>query len=591
MIRRKPVECIDMDDVLLESLLNRLSRQQLQPEDFSTLAETVRSYHYVTRLIEKKSTSIGRLRSMLFGASTESTSHVTGRNRDVSKPGQGTMSSGPQDSNLTDSVGDATNSGATAVRLHEESPKPDIHRSGKKKLPGHGRNGVDSFPTAERIHVEYVGMKSGCACPRCVTGTAYRIGNPKKLIRFRGQAPIQPTIYELESFRCDLCGEMFVAPAPEGVGDEKYDATVVSVLGLLKYGCGMPFNRLMAFEADLGIPLAASTQWQLVSDGAMNLAPVLEELTDRAAQGQIIYNDDTTVKVLELRKQRAESQKSAKATKQNARENRTGMFTTGIVSILDDQHSIALYFSGAEHAGENLAKILAKREEERTPPIQMCDASSRNCPEEFKTILANCMAHARRKFVDVYDHFEQECRHVLEELEKVYANDAQTKERGMSPQERLAFHQAESGPIMDGLLEWIKRQIEMKRVESNSGMGAAIEYMRKHWIKLTQFLRVAGAPLDNNLCERALKKAIVHRKNSLFYKTFNGAKVGDLYMSLIFTCDLNDVNPFDYLTELLRHKDELAAAPERWLPWNYRENLTDPPRAGPFTEPLELTSV
>jgi hypothetical protein len=110
-------------------------------------------------------------------------------------------------------------------------------------------------------------------------------------------------------------------------------------------------------------------------------------------------------------------------------------------------------------------------------------------------------------------------------------------------------------------------------------------------ILLKTLLNVAGAPLDNNLCERALKKAIVHRKNSLFYKTLNGAKVGDLYMSLIFTCGLNDVNPFEYLTELLRHKDELAEAPERWLPWNYRENLTHPPRAGPFTESIELTSV
>jgi hypothetical protein len=82
---------------------------------------------------------------------------------------------------------------------------------------------------------------------------------------------------------------------------------------------------------------------------------------------------------------------------------------------------------------------------------------------------------------------------------------------------------------------------------------------------------VAGAPLDNNVAERALKKAILHRKNSLFYKTLHGAEVGDLYMSLIHTCELNGVNSFDYLTELQRHSADVRRAPADWMPWNYRE--------------------
>ena len=111
------------------------------------------------------------------------------------------------------------------------------------------------------------------------------------------------------------------------------------------------------------------------------------------------------------------------------------------------------------------------------------------------------------------------------------------------------------------------------RTEPNSALGGAIGYTLKHWEKLTLFLRQAGAPLDNNVCERALKKAILHRKNALFYKTQNGAKVGDLFMSLIYTCQLNEVNPFDYLTELQQHAEALAASPERWMPWNYRDAL------------------
>jgi transposase len=130
---------------------------------------------------------------------------------------------------------------------------------------------------------------------------------------------------------------------------------------------------------------------------------------------------------------------------------------------------------------------------------------------------------------------------------------------------------------MDEFEKWLTEQLSERKVEPNSGLGMAISYMKNHWSPLTLFLRVAGAPLDNNLCERALKKAILHRKGSLFYKTENGARVGDLYMSLIHTCQLGASNPFHYLTELQKHAEELTQRPQDWMPWNYRETLV---RAG-----------
>ena len=100
------------------------------------------------------------------------------------------------------------------------------------------------------------------------------------------------------------------------------------------------------------------------------------------------------------------------------------------------------------------------------------------------------------------------------------------------------------------------------------------------------------APLDNNVAERALKKIILHRKNSYFFKTQNGARVGDLYMSLIYTCELNGVNPSDNLTELERHGEALASRPEQWMPWNYRSTLEDIKAKRPLSdEPLESQFV
>ena len=175
--------------------------------------------------------------------------------------------------------------------------------------------------------------------------------------------------------------------------------------------------------------------------------------------------------------------------------------------------------------------------------------------------------------MEVVENFPEECRYVLETLGGVYHCDALAREQKLSPEERLRFHQEHSGPLMKGLHEWMEAQLAEHKTEPNSGLGKAISYLLNHWPKLTLFLRQPGAPLDNNIVERALKKAILNRRNALFYKTLNGAEVGDLFMSLIHTCELNGANPFDYLTELQRHTEELKQRPSEWMPWNYRETL------------------
>ena len=215
---------------------------------------------------------------------------------------------------------------------------------------------------------------------------------------------------------------------------------------------------------------------------------------------------------------------------------------------------------------------MKQRESDSESLIQMCDALSRNTPKltGVQILLAYCLSHGRRQFVDIAPNFPEECRYVLEALGEVYYNDSLSREQKLSPEERLLFHQEHSGPVMKRLKEWLAAQLAEHRTEPNSGLGKAITYLLRHWTKLTLFLRQQNAPLDNNIAERALKKAILHRRNALFYKTINGAQVGDLFMSLIHTCELNKVNPFDYLTEMLRHPAEVAVRPEEWMPWNYR---------------------
>jgi len=427
--------------------------------------------------------------------------------------------------------------------------------------PGHGRNGAEAFSGAERVEIKHQTLAHGDRCPECRQGNVYAQQEPKVLLRVTGQAPMAATVYSLERLRCGACGQVFTAQEPGGVGEDKCDESAAAMIAQLKYGSGTPFHRLEQLEKQLGIPLPAATQWETVEQAAHLIKPARDELIRQAAQGEVVHNDDTSMRVLRLER--------------DPKDDRTGVFTSGIVSTFEGR-KIALYFTGSKHAGENLADVLKRRDRGLSPPVQMCDALSRNVPHVApgtEILLANCLAHGRRQFVDVAENFPRECRYVLEMLGQVYEHDAEARDRGLTPVERLELHQERSTPVMDALHAWLELQLAERRVEPNSGLGQAIEYLLRHWVPLTLFLRQAAAPLDNNIVERALKRAVLHRKNALFYRTLKGAQVGDLFMSLIHTCQLCGANSFDYLIELQRHARELAARPSEWMPWNYRDTL------------------
>ena len=516
----------------LGAIVERARQAPLSPEDHAKLKAAMDTLAFMTAELEAKRASLDRLRRWLFGAPTETTRTIVG-------------------------------------------PEPSSPVT-RPLRPGHGRLSAAAYTGADRVMIPHPSLQRGDRCPGCTTGKIYPLAEPATLVRITGMAPLSATVYACDRWRCNLCGEVFTAPAPAGVGDAKYDATATSMVGLLKYGCGLPFHRIEVLQRGLRIPLPAATQWQLVHDALPHLVPAWDELCGQAAQGQIVYNDDTTMKVLALT---AEQRRAAAADEET--DARTGVFTSGIVATRDGHH-IALFFTGAQHAGENLAAVLARRAATLAPPIQMCDALAANTAGAFDTLLAHCLAHARRRFVDVVDNFPAEVRHVLEALREVYRTDALTRARALSAEDRLHVHQVESGPRMVALETWLRQQFDERQVEPNSGLGTAIAYMLKHWAPLTLFLRVPGAPLDNNVCERALKKVILHRKNALFYRSLAGARVGDVFMSLIHTAELNDVSPFEYLVALQQHPQAVELDPSEWLPWNYEATLVElRGRAGP----------
>lgn len=529
----------------LEAIVAR-AEKAMSPEDHRRLKAAIETFAWLASEIEQKSASIARLQRLLFGAKTEKAAHVLGAN--------------PLESGRSEESG---------------GPSQD-----KKRRRGHGRNGASAYPGAERISVPHESLRAGDCCPSCKKGKVYRRKEPQTLIRVTGQAPLPARAYEKEVLRCSRCQEVFVAKSPEGVGDEKYDEAAGSIIAVLKYGTGFPFHRLERLEKGFGIPLPEATQWEIVAGVADVVAPAHEELKRQAAQGEVLHNDDTPMTILSLlpsssrpNESEADGDEGDEGDEEKENKERKGVRTSGIVAKTEG-HEIALFFTGREHAGENLGKVLAKRAKETAPPIQMCDGlTSNHAPAEFVTILSNCVAHGRRKFVELVSAFPDECRHVIQQLCHVYAVDAEAREKKLSPEGRLELHREKSARVMAELEMWMREKIEKREIEPNSPLGGAIEYMLKRWENLTLFLRQPGAPLDNNICERALKKAILHRKNALFFKTENGARVGDIFMSLIHTAELAGANPFDYLTELQRHPADLRQDASAWMPWNYRATI------------------
>jgi len=346
-------------------------------------------------------------------------------------------------------------------------------------------------------------------------------------------------------------------------------------LAVAHYHLGLPFKRIESFQDMVGMPLPDATQWELVEQVADSAYPVYDYLQEVGANQPLVYQDDTGARILSL----------IRENQADPPPERKGMYTT--VLRFEGERSICLYFTGRQHAGENLDAILAYRDPDLPPLHWMSDGLAANTPKQHQdqTLDINCMAHGRRKFVELDEFFPSECTQVIDAIAEIYTHEAHCKEQHLTPEQRLAYHQVNSGPVMKDLKAWMHKQLEDKQVEPNSRLGGAFDYLLKRWDSLTRFLHIPGAPLDNNTAERALKMILRYRKNSLFYKNAHGAYVGDVLTSLIETCRLTGANPLDYLSVLMENRSAVFADPAAWLPWNYLDTLQSAERRLPLSHP------
>lgn len=449
---------------------------------------------------------------------------------------------------------------------------PEANRA--RKNPNHkGRQTAANYPGAEQFPAPIEGEfaeGSPCGC-----GGRLQEKDPTFALSFRGVSPIQAESHECKHFRCNKCQQRYSTKPAKKAASDRHQPSAISTVALSKYACGLPFHRMSVMLGFYGITLAATTLFEMSLKGAQVVLPAFVELLEQGAQAEKIGSDDTRAIILE-------------GYRPEEFDKRDGTRTTGLQCETGEGHKIALFMTGVKHAGENLTDLLRRRREGLPKPTHMSDGLSHNAPKEGSPSVnsADCLTHARRYFVKLVDIFPERCQYVLELFGRVYAHEAYAKRQEMTPADRLAFHQLESKPVLDELRRRMEADLKEELVEENSPLGKAYRYMLKRWQGLTVFLRVEGAPLDNNAIERQLKKAILNRKNAYFYRSNRGALVGDIYMSLIYTCELNGVDPFDYLNQLQEHATDLAANPADWMPWTYRETLKRMALSGGSTEAL-----
>jgi transposase len=535
-----------------EALLARLEANALTAEDRRVLGKVLTFYFWLLFALREAKLSLRRLKALVFGE------------RPKKRP--------PPTSGGTPAGGAGGTGAQTRESPQGQPPSAPAPTEGKSRAAGHGRQGADVYQAVTRVECRHEELAVGERCPACGRGRLYRLP-PGVEMRLDGHALLSAVRYELEKLRCSACGQIFTASVPVAAGTEKYTARARAVLALARYYLGVPLYRLESYQALVGVPVPDATQWDQLEHVGNCAYPLFKYFERLAAQGEVIYQDDTPARILALIEENQAT--AAQAPDDAEAPSRTGRYTTALIVQVGERR-ICLYYAGRRHAGENLTALLTQRAAGRDKPLVMSDALASNAAEEHTLIRCHCLAHGQRKFRELDDVFPAESAVVTDALKVVFEHEEEARVRQLNAQERLAYHQTYSAPILEALKRWLEQQTTERLVEPKSSLGKAIAYLQKHWETLTRFLTVPGAPLDNNVAERALKLCLRQRKNSLFYATEHSAYIASLLTSVIATCLQAGVNALEYLVAVQEHRQAVFANPAAWLPWNYPAAVVPP---------------
>ena len=419
-------------------------------------------------------------------------------------------------------------------------------------------------------HMLPAGLR-GSVCSECQRGKLYPYTSAK-LLRVTGHVPFEATQHVIEQLRCNACQTLYKAPLPkevleDGEADQHYAYSARALMAINKFYTSTPYYHQENLTDLFGYYISASTifdQCEYVANDSMS---VFYELRRKAARAELFLLDDTHHRILDQQPELRDKPNG------KGQQLRTGVYSSGLIATCTDGHEIILFETSLGHAGEHLDSILEHRPTHLPAPKIMSDALSSNTVTKKTVIVSYCNAHARRQFYDLEKLYPTEIGWVLDTYGKIWENEAVVKNKQMSDEQRLAYHQEHSLTSMTSIRDWAQKKTESDSFEEYSALGKAIKYFLKYYPGLIMFCVALGMPIDNNRMEEKLKIVIRGRKTAHFYKTANGAGVANVIISLIATAAQAGVSSYDYLIALQKNRELVKANPKNWLPWNYLDTL------------------
>jgi transposase len=271
----------------IENLIEQIRGTNLEPGAKEKVERLLRTVLTLVELLQRKNTSIKKLREMIFGKRTER--HQTRK----AEGGEKVDESQKADDGRPKAFGDQD---ARAERHASESED-------RPKRKGHGHRAASDYSGAKVVRCQHESLKAGDGCQTSCGGRLYDLNEPTALMQFTGQPLITATRYEREALRCAKCQQRYVAPLPKGVKEERYDATCDATIALMRYGGGLPWHRQAGLQAMGGAPLAEATMWERCEATADAAMRVFLHLMRLAAGGEVMHTDDTWVRILSCLKE------------------------------------------------------------------------------------------------------------------------------------------------------------------------------------------------------------------------------------------------------------------------------------------------
>lgn len=353
---------------------------------------------------------------------------------------------------------------------------------------------------------------------------------------------------------CDECETLVQAPVPAHVIDKGMATTNLLAQVLInKFADHLPLYRQEQIFDRTGYKLSASTMGSWVGQCGAALQPLVDALRTEILKQSVLHADETPITMLN-------------AAAKKDKDNTTKKAYLWVYATTQHADIKAVVFDFAEGRSGQHAKAFL----DGWSGTLICDdyQGYKALIKDSQITEAGCMAHARRKFFELFaankSHVAQGA---LEQFNAIYAVEAQLQD--MPPDERRHRRQTDIKPLMDKLRQWL---LDHKiKVPEGSGTMKAIDYSLKRWDALTTFLDNPHTPIDNNWVENQIRPIAVGRKNWLFAGSLRSGQRNAAIMSLVQSAKLNGLNPLEYLKDVM---DRLPTQPysriNELLPHNWK---------------------